>query len=68
MKRPSVRQSVCLSHRSTAAAACGGFAAHAVPEWADPPTVAGADAQQQAATRRSEANAGSVILTAEGRG
>jgi len=25
--RPSVRLSVCLSHHSTAAAACGGFAA-----------------------------------------
>jgi len=25
--RPSVRPFVCLSHRSTAAAACGGFAA-----------------------------------------
>jgi len=27
MKRSSVRPSVCLSHRSTASAACGGFAA-----------------------------------------
>ena len=27
MKRSSVRPSVCLSHHSTAAAACGGFTA-----------------------------------------
>ena len=26
VERPSVRPSVCLSHRSTAEAACGGFA------------------------------------------
>ena len=27
MKRSNIRRSVCLSHQSTAASACGGFAA-----------------------------------------
>ena len=53
MKRSSVRQSVCLSYRSTTGAACGGFAAErsAGRRYR---TIAGAGAQQQ--RRRSTAH------------
>jgi len=55
--------SICLSHRSTAAAACGRFAAeHPISQRYR--SIAGAGAQQQ--RRRSTgsaANAGSVMLT-----
>jgi len=56
--------SVCLSHRSTAAVACGGFAAER-PTGKRYRLIAGAGAQQQ---RRTAADAGSVALTTEGRG
>ena len=56
MKRSSVRPCVCLSHRSTAAAACGGFAAE---------RLADRKYQSTAAARRSAANAGRAMLTAE---
>jgi len=65
MKRSSVRQSVCLSYRSTTGAACGGFAAErsAGRRYR---TIAGAGAQQHGdAARRIAANAGSAMLTAE---
>jgi len=48
--RPSVCLSVCVSHHSSAAAACGGFAA---------------DQNHRLTARRSAANAGSAMLTAE---
>ena len=51
-RRASVRQPVCLSHRSTAAAACGGFAAE----------------RPASRRRCSAANASSVTLTADGGG
>jgi len=54
VERPSVRPSVCLSHRSTAVAACGVIAAE---------RPAG-----RTYRRHSAANAGSVSLTADGRG
>jgi len=53
------RPSVCLSHRSTAAAACGGFAAER-PAGRRYRPIASAGAQRH--------NADSVTLTAEGRG
>jgi len=46
MKQSSVRPSVCMSHRSTAAAACGGFAAER-PADTRYRSIAGAGAQQQ---------------------
>jgi len=49
----SVRPPVCLFRRSTAAAACGGFAAERPARRTHRPTAAGADAQQQ--RRRSSA-------------
>ena len=73
MKRTSVRPTfrlsasmyvcpfVCMSHRLTAAAACGVFAAEHRSGRRYRSTAAGATA------RRSAANAGSVVLTAEGR-
>ena len=64
--RPSVRPSVCLSQKSTAAAACGGFAAVSLAGrryrsiTARPaPSNKGA-----AAARRSATNASSVTFTA----
>jgi len=42
MKRSGVRPSVCLSHRSPAAAACGGFAAER-PEGRKCRSIAAAD-------------------------
>jgi len=71
--RPSVCSSVCLSHRSTAAAAAGGFAGErAVPQEISIDScgrrrrvpVAG----ELSSKRRSAANAGSVTMTAEERG
>ena len=63
MKRPSVRPTVCLSHRSAAGAACGGFAAER------PAGRRSMDSRRRrsaaTATRRTAANAGSVALTAE---
>ena len=53
---PSVGPSVFLSHRSTAAPACGGFATERRTGMRYRSTVAGAGAQQQ---RRSAANADS---------
>ena len=50
---PSVRPSVCLSHHSTAAAVCGGFAAEHRAGRRYRSTTAGAGAQQQ--RRRSTA-------------
>jgi len=76
VERPSVRPSLRLSHRSTAAAVCGGFAAdrllHDAPAAGVPRCglrAAGAAlSSNSAAARRSAANAGSVTLTAEARG
>jgi len=48
--RPSVCPSVCVSHHSSAAAACGGFAA---------------DRNYRSTARHSAANADSAMLTAE---
>jgi len=63
--------SVCLSHHSTAAAACGGFAAErragrryrltAAGVW----RLAATELEPGAAARRSAANEDSVMLTAE---
>jgi len=79
----SVRLSVCLSHRSTAAAACGGFAAErpagsryrsiatdmrCTSRVARAVLQAPARSSNGAAARRSAANAGSVTLTADGGG
>jgi len=49
VRRPSVRPSVCLSHRSTAAAACGEFAAERPAGRTYRSTAAGAGAPQQTA-------------------
>jgi len=86
MKRSSVRLSVrpvCMSRRSTAAAACSGFAAErpaggryrerimgflTTMRYTNPSThsqKAPALSSNGAATRRSSANAGSVMLMAE---
>ena len=62
---PSVRPSVCLSHRSTAAA-CGGFAAERPAAGRRYRSIAVAGAQQQ--RRRAAASAGSAVATAERRG
>jgi len=59
--RPSVRLSACLSHRSKAAAACGGFAAErpaGVTYWLS---------IDSCRRRRSAANAGSASLGADQR-
>jgi len=53
--RPSVRSSVCLSHHSTAAAACGGFDAKRRVGKTYRSTAAGAGAQAQQQRRRSTA-------------
>jgi len=57
----------CLSQRSTAAAACGGFAAERCADWIYRLTAVGTQAPSSngAAARRSAANAGSVTWTAE---
>jgi len=57
VERPSVCLPVCLFHQSTAAAACGGFAAEDI----DRP---GAQQQRRRSTR-SAANAGSAMLTVD---
>jgi len=62
--RPSVCPTVSLSHQSKAAAACGGFAAERRTRKRYRSTAPGAR-QPGAAARRSAANAGSVMLTAE---
>jgi len=63
--RPSVHLSVCLSRRSTAAATCGWSAA----EGGRGRRVAAVDSIDIChRRRRSAANAGSVVLTAERRG
>ena len=46
VKRPSVGLSICLSHRSTSAAACGGFAAER-PPGRRYRSIAGAGAKQE---------------------
>ena len=67
MKRSSVRPSVRLSRRSTAAAACGRFAAErgAVRRYR---SIAAAPRHRAAARRSVAANAGGVMLAAEERG
>jgi len=69
--RPSVRPSVCLSHRSTADSACGAFAVQPARDIGRdsraaasgrPPAAA---PQHGGAARRSAANASSVTLTAD---
>ena len=74
VERPSVRPSVRLSHRSTAAAVARGFAAehpagrrHRSTTAAPAPRTTCRRVQQQR-RRRSAANAGSVSLIAEERG
>jgi len=66
VERLSVCLSVCLSHRSTAGAACGGFAAER-PAGRTYRLIAGAAviSSNVAVARRTAANAGSVVLTAE---
>ena len=72
--RRSVRPSVCLFHRSTAAAACGVFAAERPAGRMHQSIIAGAGSACQLSIdiscrrRRSAANAGSVMLRAEDRG
>jgi len=68
----SVRPSVCLSTRSTATAACGGFGAERpaggdIDRWQVPALLLDGAAGSAAAVerRRSAANAGSVTLTAD---
>jgi len=57
---------VCLSHHSTAAAACGGFAAECRSGWKYRLTAARrAPSSNDAAARRSAANADSAMLTAK---
>ena len=61
--RVSLCPFVCLSRRSTAAVACGGFAAERRVGRTYRSVAAGGGAQQES---RSTANAGSVMLTADG--
>ena len=63
MKRSSVRLFVCLSHRLTATAASGKFAAERRVGRKYRLTAAGAAQSNGAVARRSAANAGSVMLT-----
>ena len=53
--RPSVRPSVCLSHHSTTAAACGGFAAERRAGGIYRSTATGAHRQRRRSTGRSTA-------------
>jgi len=67
--RPSVRLSVRLSHYSTSAAACGGFAAERRADRIYRSTAAGAGRLAATAPQHgAAAHAGSVVLTAEVRG
>ena len=61
---PSVRPFVCMFHRSTAAAEGSEFAAER-PAGRTRRSTAPAPSSNGAAARRSAANAGSVMLTAE---
>jgi len=63
--RSIVRPSVCLSHRSTAAAVIGGFAAKRPADRGYRSTAAGAGVAYQLLTR-STTNAGNVMLRADG--
>jgi len=67
LKRLSQSLFSCLSQRSTAAAACGGFATERCADWIYRLTAVGTQAPSSngAAARRSAANAGSVTWTAE---
>jgi len=69
VERPSIRPSICLFHRLTAAAAGGKFAAEPPAGRKYRSTTAGARAHSKgAAAWHSAANAGSVTLTVEVRG
>ena len=57
--------SVSLSHQSNAAAACGGFAAERRTRKRYRSTAPGSSSAAGGAARRSTANAGNVMLTAE---
>jgi len=62
---PSVHPYVCLSHRSTAAAACNRFAAERLAGRRYRSIAAGALRAPCSRRRRSAANAGSVTLTVD---
>ena len=62
LKRLSQSLFSCLSQRSTAAAACGGFAAERCADWIYRPTAVGTQAPS---SNGAAANAGSVMWTAE---
>ena len=69
MKWTSVRSSVCLSHRSTEARRAAGLLLSGPPAGDIIDSRCGAQQQRRrAAGAASAANAGSVMLTAEGRG
>jgi len=68
MKRSSVRPSVCLLDQSLAAAACGASLLLSALRTGDIDRELPTLSSNGATARCSAANAGSVMLTAEGRG
>ena len=64
--RPSVRPSICLSHQSTAASACGGFASERPASRRYRSIAAGALRAPCCRTRRSAAKRAASLLTADG--